>query len=169
MKNFNMLAICVVMLVMLAFAYYWEAEMAFEKENPAFMGLYSEGFEYSRFASCNPLPTRENEEPIFEAYLTFSDYRETQRHFRKYFNGSYQPFYFKFRGKLIHHEESPPWQEYEVEVTEILAVDDQANRECTPPFNPGIPDEVWIEYVPKTEPPEEVFKRLKSEAFQKVE
>lgn len=54
-------------------------------------------------------------------------------------------------------------------MTEILAVDDQANRECTPPFNPGIPDEVWIEYVPKTEPPEEVFKRLKSEAFQKVE
>ena len=34
MKNFNILAICVVMLVMLAFAYYWEAEMAFEKENP---------------------------------------------------------------------------------------------------------------------------------------
>ena len=66
-------------------------------------------------------------------------------------------------------EVSPSGKAREVEVTEILIVDDLANRECTPNFNPGIPDEFLIEYVPKTEPPEDVFKRLKSEAFQKVE
>lgn len=167
MKNFNMLAICVVMLVMLAFAYYWEAEMAFEKENPVFMGLYSEGFEYEMFASCAPLPIETpkagNE---YAAVLKFAKGSDIYQDYPKYFNGSYRAFFIKFRGKLTPVPHSWMGVEYTIEVTEVLEVRDERDSECNAHFYPGL-REITTEY--DTEPPEEVFKRLKSEAFQKVE